>query len=77
HHRDKSLQIGLGKRIFHVTIDFPALIEPVYRLFNETVDRVSMTDWYNTDSRTHIHFKAHSVVGGYFMKIFDAKYNGR
>ena len=22
HHRDKSLQIGLGKRIFHVTIDF-------------------------------------------------------
>ena len=41
------------------------------------VDRVSMTDWYNTDSRTHIHFKAHSVVGGYFMKIFDAKYNGR
>jgi len=57
--------------------DFLALIEPVYRLFNETVDRVSMTDWYNTDSRTHIHFKAHSVVGGYFMKMFDAKYNGR
>ena len=22
HHRDKSLQIGLGKRIFHVTINF-------------------------------------------------------
>ena len=22
HHRDKGLQIGLGKRIFHVTIDF-------------------------------------------------------
>ena len=42
-----------------------------------SVDRVSMTDWYNTDSRTHIHFKAHSVVGGYFMKMFDAKYNGR
>lgn len=56
--------------------DFHALIEPVYRFFNETVDRVPMTDWYNTDSRTYMHFKARSVVGGYFMKVFDAKYNG-
>lgn len=56
---------------------FRAFIEPVYRFFNETVDRVPMTDWYNTDSRTYMHFKARSVVGGYFMKMFDAKYNGR
>ena len=26
HHRDKSLQIGLGKRIFHVTINFHCML---------------------------------------------------
>lgn len=57
--------------------DFEAIVAPMYRFFNETVDRVPMTDWYNTDSPTYMHFKARSVVGGFFMKMFDMKYNGR
>ena len=57
--------------------DFKAIVSPMHRFFNETVDRVPMTDWYNTDAPTYKHFKARSVVGGYFMRLFDAKFNGR
>lgn len=57
--------------------DFQAIIEPMYRFFGETVDRVPMTDWYNTDAPTYMHFKARSVVGGYFMKLFASKFASR
>ena len=55
--------------------DFQAIIAPMHKFFNETTDRVPMTDWYNTDSPKYMHFKARSVVGGYFMKLFDWKFN--
>ncbi|MDR0559695.1 MAG: DUF4965 domain-containing protein [Prevotellaceae bacterium] len=52
---------------------FEQLIEPIYRFYNETVDRVPMSDWYNTDSKTHVGFQARSVVGGYFIKMLKDK----
>lgn len=55
----------------HVT--FPKFISPLYRWTNETTDRVPMSDWYNTDSRTHVGFQARSVVGGYFIKMLADK----
>lgn len=56
---------------------FQALTDPVHHFFNTTVDRVPMTDWYDTDSPTYRHFKARSVVGGYFMRMLDDKMNNR
>ncbi|GAB6009800.1 glutaminase family protein [Dysgonomonas reticulitermitis] len=52
---------------------FEKFISPVYKFMNETTDRVPMSDWYNTDSKTHVGFKARSVVGGYYMKMLEKK----
>jgi hypothetical protein len=32
-----------------------------------------MTDWYYTDSKKRVGFKARSVVGGYYMKMLNDK----
>lgn len=53
--------------------EFRKFITPVYRFYNETTDRVPMSDWYNTDSKTHVGFQARSVVGGYFIKMLEKK----
>ncbi len=53
--------------------EFEQFIAPMYRFYNETVDRVPMGDWYNTDSKHHIMFRARSVVGGYFIKLLEEK----
>ncbi|MDR2472408.1 MAG: DUF4965 domain-containing protein [Tannerella sp.] len=50
---------------------FKKFITPQYRFYNETTDRVPMSDWYNTDRTTHVGFRARSVVGGYFIKMLD------
>ncbi|WP_165042069.1 glutaminase domain-containing protein [Dysgonomonas sp. ZJ709] len=52
---------------------FQKFISPLYKFMNETTDRVPMSDWYNTDSKTHVGFKARSVVGGYYMKMLENK----
>ncbi|MBV9625825.1 MAG: DUF4965 domain-containing protein [Acidobacteria bacterium] len=49
--------------------DFQSLISPVYKLSNETPDRVPLTDFYETDSGKHDYFQARSVVGGVFIKM--------
>ena len=48
---------------------FRRFISPMYKFYNETTDRVPMSDWYNTDATTHVGFQARSVVGGYFIKM--------
>lgn len=50
---------------------FKKFVIPVHKFMDETTDRVPMSDWYNTDSKTHVGFKARSVVGGYYMKMLS------
>lgn len=52
---------------------FDKFIDPLFRAFNETDDRVPMTDWYMTDTADQRGFQARSVVGGYFMKMLEEK----
>ena len=51
--------------------DFQALVNPIWNFMNETVDRIPMTDWYYTDTKHHVGFRARSVVGGYYMKLLS------
>nr|WP_239059504.1 DUF4965 domain-containing protein [Bacteroides sp. 224] len=53
------------------TETFKKFISPLYKWVNETTDRVPMSDWYNTDDKTHVSFRARSVVGGYFIKMLE------
>ncbi|MCQ2164460.1 MAG: DUF4965 domain-containing protein [Bacteroidales bacterium] len=53
--------------------DFDALVDPVWRFYDESVDRVPMSDWTWTDKAEHRGFKARSVVGGFFMKMLFEK----
>ncbi|MDR1723971.1 MAG: DUF4965 domain-containing protein [Tannerella sp.] len=50
---------------------FEKIIRPEWDFYNETVDRVPMSDWYNTDNPRHVGFQARSVVGGYFIKLLE------
>jgi len=50
---------------------FKKFITPVHKFMDETTDRIPMSDWYNTDSKTHAGFKARSVVGGYYIKMLS------
>ena len=52
---------------------FQAFIHPVHKFFNETVDRVPMSDWIWTDKPNFRGFKARSVVGGYYIKMLEDK----
>jgi hypothetical protein len=52
---------------------FEKFIAPLYKFVSETTDRIPMSDWYNTDSRTHVGFRARSVVGGYYSKLLEEK----
>lgn len=51
---------------------FEKIVRPEWLFYNETVDRVPMCDWYNTDNPHKINMIARSVVGGYFIKMLDA-----
>ena len=52
---------------------FDAFIDPLYRFYDETADRVPMSDWIWTDKPHHRGFKARSVVGGYWIKMLENK----
>lgn len=57
--------------------DFKALINPVYRHAVETESRVPLNDFYDTNTGIRDNFKARSVVGGFYMKMFSDKLNDK
>lgn len=56
---------------------FDALIKPVYRHAIETDSRVPLNDFYDSNTGIRDNFKARSVVGGFYMKLFSDKLKGR
>ncbi|MCR4809428.1 MAG: DUF4965 domain-containing protein [Prevotella sp.] len=57
------------------TKTFLRFVEPVYLYMNETESRVPTSDWYDTKTGRMVGFKARSVIGGFWMKVFMDKYN--
>jgi hypothetical protein len=52
---------------------FERLIEPLWRMLNETPDRVPFTDWYDTVTSRQVGFQHRSVVGGIFIQLLKEK----
>ena len=56
-----------------VMTDNPTYTKAVYdsieRMICESLDRVPMTDWYDTVSARHVSFQARSVLGGLYINL--------
>ncbi len=53
--------------------EFMRMIAPLWQAYNDTEDRVAMSDWYDTKSADHIEFVHRSVQGGLFIKLLSEK----
>jgi len=53
--------------------DFQKLTDPIWNWANNSIDRVPLTDWYDTKSGMQQGFQARSVVGGVFMPVLADK----
>ncbi|MBR1518095.1 MAG: DUF4965 domain-containing protein [Prevotella sp.] len=49
---------------------FRRFMLPVYKYVDETESRVPVSDWHDTKTGRHVRFKARTVVGGYWMRVF-------
>ena len=57
--------------------DFNTFINPVYQYAIKTASRVPISDWHETTNGRMVGFQARSVVGGYFIKMLDKKWQGK
>ena len=57
--------------------EFRAFIRPLHTWCHETASRVPMTDWYYADSGLMVWFRARSVVGGIFAKLYLDRVTGK
>ncbi len=55
------------------TETFQKFISPIWTYINETESRVPISDWSDTKTGKMVGFKARSVIGGYWMKVFADK----
>lgn len=53
--------------------EFEALVHPVYKHAIETESRVPLNDFYDSNTGIRDNFKARSVIGGFYMKMFADK----
>ncbi len=51
--------------------DFKKFVAPLWKFYNETPDRVPMSDWFDTKSGYFIAFIHRTVQGGLFIKMLD------
>ena len=49
--------------------DFVSFLAPAYKFTNDTLDRLPLTDFYDTDTGKHRVLQARSIVGGIFIKM--------
>ncbi|HEV7622258.1 MAG TPA: DUF4965 domain-containing protein [Flavisolibacter sp.] len=54
---------------------FEAFVAPVHKYVVETTSRVPISDWHETTDGKMVGFQARSVVGGYFMKLVEQKFD--
>ncbi len=53
--------------------DFEAIVNPLWKNYNESPSRVPLTDWYDTVTSMQCGFQNRTVVGGYFIQLLAYK----
>jgi hypothetical protein len=51
--------------------EFKKFIAPLWNFYNETPDRIPMSDWYDTVSGHYIGFIHRTVQGGLYIKMLE------